>query len=201
MKRKTKKTKRNFLAKNYSESWNYLKESRKFIYAVVILFLVSFLVGFFVPAPEKITELIRSFVEKLLKETEGMSQFELMRFIFLNNLKSSFSGIVFGAFLGIFPIVSTMLNGYLVGFVSMVSAKSGGIFVLWKLLPHGIFELPAVFISLGMGLKFGTFAFQKDKSGSFISYFFNSLKVFLLIVMPLLIIAAAIEGSLIYFLG
>ena len=34
---------------------------------------------------------------------------------------------------------------------------------LFRLLPHGIFELPAIFISLGLGLRFGMFIFQKEK--------------------------------------
>lgn len=198
---KIKRGRKSILARHYLDSWKYVKESRNFIYAVVIIFLVSFLAGFFVPAPEKITELIKSFIERLLQETEGMNSPELMRFIFLNNLKSSFSGLAFGFFLGIFPIVSAIMNGYLVGFVSILSVKSGGFLVLWRLFPHGIFELPAVFISLGLGLKFGTFIFQKDKKDSFIRYFFSSIKAFALFVVPLLAAAAAIEGSLIFFFG
>jgi len=41
--------------------------------------------------------------------------------------------------------------------------QTDGFLSLWRLLPHGIFELPAVFISLGMGLKIGMFIFQKKK--------------------------------------
>jgi len=72
---------------------------------------------------------------------------------------------------------------------------------MWRLVPHGIFELPAIFISLGIGLKFGTFIFQKNKSESFRRYLWNSLQLFVLIIMPLLIAAAIIEGALITFAG
>jgi len=72
---------------------------------------------------------------------------------------------------------------------------------LWRILPHGIFELPAVFIALGMGLKFGGFIFQKEKIKSLREYFWNSLRVFLFVVLPLLIIAGIIEGTLIFFSG
>ena len=72
--------------------------------------------------------------------------------------------------------------------------------VLWRIFPHGIFELPAVFISLGLGLKLGTFIFQRNKLKAFAEFFWNSLRVFLFIVLPLLIIAAIIEGSLIFLL-
>ena len=94
-----------------------------------------------------------------------------------------------------------ILNGYLVGFVASMAVGSGGVIVLWRILPHGIFELPAVFISLGLGLKFGTFIFQKKILESFRRFLWNSLRVFLLIVLPLLIIAAIIEGCLIFIAG
>jgi len=118
-------------------------------------------------------------------------------FIILNNAKSSFLGVFFGFIYGLFPLIITLVNGYILGVVSQMSVGQGGFVVLWQLLPHGIFELPAIFISLGLGLKFGTFIFQKDKSKSFKNYLINSLKVFFLIVLPLLIVAGIIEGILI----
>jgi stage II sporulation protein M len=69
-----------------------------------------------------------------------------------------------------------------------------------NLLPHGIFELPAIFISFGMGLKFGTFLFYKEKMKKFAEFFSNSLRVFVFVILPLLVIAAIIEGSLIFLL-
>ena len=93
------------------------------------------------------------------------------------------------------------INGYVLGFVAYLVVNSDGILVLWRLFPHGIFELPAIFISLGLGLKVGTFIFQKKKFESLKKYSLNSLRVFLFIVLPLLIIASIIEGSLIYLSG
>jgi stage II sporulation protein M len=120
-----------------------------------------------------------------------------MRFIFFNNLKSSFFGMSFGILFGIFPILVTIFNGYLLGFVSAFSVAGGGVLSLWKLLPHGIFELPAIFLSLGLGLRLGTLVFQKNKQKFLKENILRSLKIFLLIVIPLLIIAAIIEASLV----
>lgn len=198
---KRKNKKRNFFIKNYSESWNYVKDSRNFIYSIILVFLAFFLIGFFLPVPKDIAEQILKFIEELLKQTENMNQSEITRFIFLNNLQSSFTGMLFGIFLGIFPLIVAMLNGYILGFVVLLSVGSEGFLVLWKLLPHGVFELPAVFISLGLGLRFGTFIFQKNKTESFRNYLWNSLKTFLFIVFPLLVVAAIIEGSLIILTG
>jgi len=186
------------LKEEYKKSWNYLKESKNFIYVIIAVFFVFVLIGFFIPAPDSLAKQILEFIEQLLGKTQGMSQGELMKFIFFNNLQSSFYGMIFGVLLGIFPMIATIANGYLLGFVASISVENTGLLVLWRLLPHGIFELPAIFISLGLGLKFGMFIFQKRKLESFKEYFSNSLRVFFLIVLPLLIIAGIIEGSLIF---
>jgi stage II sporulation protein M len=196
MKKKTKE--KNFFKKNYIEGWNYLKDSRNFIFAIVLIFLIFAFIGAFVPAPEPVVEKIKEFVSEILEKTEGMSQNELIGFIFFNNFQSSLTSMIFGVFFGILPLISTIMNGYLVGYIASIGVNAGGFLILWRLLPHGIFELPAIFISLGLGLKLGTFILQKEKMESLKNYSINSLKVFLLIVLPLLIIAAIIEGSLIY---
>lgn len=197
-----KKNKKNFdLKREYRESLDYIKETKNFIYIVVAIFLFFVLVGFFLPAPESLAEQIFEFIEGLLEKTSGMSQGDLMSFIFFNNLKSSFFGMVLGLLLGIFPMMSVIINGYVLGFVGSLSVKTNGFLVLWRLLPHGIFELPAIFISLGLGLKLGMFIFQKNRVKSFREYLWNSLRVFLFVVIPLLVVAAIIEGSLIFIFG
>lgn len=195
------KNKKFNLKKEYGKSWNFVKESRNFIYSVISVFFIFSLIGFFIPAPAMISGQILKFIEELLLKTQNMGNFELIKFIFFNNIQSSFFGMIFGAFLGIFPFMAIVANGYVLGFVASLAVNSEGVFVLWRLFPHGIFELPAIFISLGLGLKIGTFIFKKKKFESLKEYSLNSLRVFLFIVLPLLIIAAIIEGSLIYFVG
>ncbi len=183
----------------YKKSWDYIRESKNFIYVIIGIFLLFGIIGFFIPAPESIYIKIIDFIKEILEKTKGMSQSELINFIISNNLKSTFFGIIIGAFFGLFPIISALANGYLLGFVSAISVSNGGILSLWRILPHGVFELPAVFISLGLGLRLGMFIFQKNKLKFFRNNLINSLKVFLLIVIPLLIIAGIIEGTLMVF--
>ena len=195
------KSKKFNLKKEFNKSLNYIKESKNFIYIVIAIFFFFAFVGFFIPTPDSISEQLLKFIQELMEKTAGMNQWELIQYIFLNNLQSSFFGLVLGVFFGIFPIITTIVNGYILGFVSIKVVSVEGIFVLWRLFPHGIFELPAVFISLGLGLKFGSFIFQKKKFDSLKDYFVNSLRVFFFIVFPLLVIAAIIEGSLIALFG
>ena len=200
-KKRSKKKRQGFFSRNYKLSWKFLKESRNFIYFIIGVFLLFVLIGYFVPTPDFLKERILKMIENLLNQTEGLGQFELIKFILLNNLQASFSGLIFGVFLGIFPVLVAIANGYLLGFVAVRVALSEGISALFSLLPHGIFELPAVFISLGLGLKLGTFIFRKNIKESFKNYFLESLRVFVFIIIPLLIIAAIIEGTLIFILG
>ncbi|MBU1252304.1 MAG: stage II sporulation protein M [Nanoarchaeota archaeon] len=188
---------RSFFKKNYALSWDYVKETKNFIYASLGLFFLFVFAGAFLPISPEIEKALIELINKLILTTEGMSSSELIAFILLNNVQSSFLGVLYGTVFGIFPVVSGIVNGYLLGFVVSKSVESEGIFILWRLFPHGIFELPALFLSLGMGLKLGSFVFQKDKLKSLKEYLINSLRVFVLVIIPLLIIAAVIEGSLI----
>ncbi len=189
------------LNEEYKKSWKYIKESKNFIYLVMGIFFVFTFIGFFIPAPDFLIHQILNFIQELIEKTKGMSQEELISFIFLNNLNSSFFGMVLGIFFGVFPVIAVIINGYLLGFVASLSVQDGGILVLWRVLPHGIFELPAIFISLGLGLKLGMFIFHKKKIESFRNYLWNSLRVFFFVVVPLLIIAGIIEGTFIFLSG
>ena len=185
------------LIEEYKESWNYIKSSKVFIFVIIGIFLGFVLIGFFVPAPETLGEQILNFIQELLFKTSELSGVEMIRFILLNNLQSSFLSMVLGIALGIFPIMTAIANGYLLGFVSNLSVQEGGFSTLLMLLPHGIFEIPAIFLSLGIGLRLGCLIFRKKEYKRFRLHAFSALKVFVLIVVPLLIIAAIIEGVLI----
>lgn len=187
------------LKREYKKSWDYLKDSKKFLWIVLGIFLAFVLIGLFVPPSEAISQKIFEFIEEILVKTEGMSQSQLISFILFNNIQASFIGMIFGIFLGIFPIISTIVNGYLLGFVFSLIIQNEGISSLWRILPHGIFELPAMFISFALGIRIGVSIFNKKKFGDLKENLFSSLKTFILIVVPLLVLAALIEGTLIFF--
>ena len=180
----------------FKDALSYLKETLNFVYIIVALFFISALIAF--SFPEQFT-----FFDEVLKgiidEIEGLNFFELIWFIFQNNVSSAFFAMILGIFLGIAPIVNALLNGSILGYVYFLASSQEGFWVIRLLLPHGIFELPAVFIALGLGAKWGMFMFagKGKRRIEFVRRFFGSIKVFLTIVLPLLIIAAIIEGLLI----
>jgi stage II sporulation protein M len=197
------------LREEYSRSLSFIRESKNFIYIAILLFLIFAVIAFFFKdmvnsffistLNVNLNENILTFVENLVRRTEGMSLSQLIGFIFVNNIQSSFLGMILGIIFCIFPFMAVVTNGYLLGFVAKISVETEGIFVLWRILPHGIFELPAVLISLGLGFRLGSVLFRGNSSLK--HDLINSFRVFLLIISPLLIIAAIIEGFLMIFLS
>jgi stage II sporulation protein M len=175
----------------WQESLAYIVESRKFIYLAVLLFLLSGLLGFLFPNSF-------TFFDETLKElahkTDGLGPIGLILFIFGNNIMSSFVALFFGAIIGIVPFFNILVNGALVGYVLARAIDVAGVSVVLKLVPHGIFELPAIFIAIGLGMRWGMFVFRPNKKKAFLARGMKSLKVFLVIIVPLLVIAAIIEG-------
>jgi len=186
------------LARFTREGWRYMLESKIYIYMAIALFFISLLGGFFLAG---YLEPFYSMIVKSIFESAGsLSGAQLGFFIFFNNFKSAFLALFLGIFLGIFSIFNVLFNGSLIGYVLKILWGESGFTQFWKLLPHGIFELPALFISWGLGIRMGMFIFSKNPAGEMKRRFEESLKTFFFIVVPLLIIAAIIETLLIAFL-
>ena len=191
-----------FIYRNFKLGLEYLKEVRNYVWFSLALFFGLGVFGFLFPVFFEVQ--ILNLIKELLEQTKGLGAFGLIRFIFMNNLKSSFFALALGIFFGLVPFVVLLVNGYVLGFVASKSVAVEGVSVLWRLLPHGIFEIPAVMISIGLGIRLGLFLFifkGENKKKEFFCWLLNSLRVFVFIVIPLLVIAAIIEGFLIWAMG
>jgi stage II sporulation protein M len=190
---------KNFFAENYSKSWKFLREARWYVVFALGIFSLLFLIGFAFPIFFQME--IFNFLANLSSRLDGKGAGYLFGYIFLNNLRASFLAIFLGVFFGVVPLVNAITNGYLIGFVSRYAVNQGGIFILWRLLPHGIFELPAVIMSIGIGLKIGIELFKKDFWKRLKYNLKEGLRFFVFVVIPLLLIAAAIESLLVVGVG
>jgi len=199
--KKKSKTNESFFSRNYKLSWNYLKESRKAIYLSIVLFILFFVIAIIFPAPALIEEQIKDIIKQLIDKFEGKNLLQTMFMIFGNNALVSLIGLFLGILFSFVPLVLAISNGYMIGYVSKIVVSKTSIFEMWRLLPHGIFELPAVFISLGLGLRLGLSLFYKNADKKIIERLKKSLRVFIFVVLPLLVVAAVIEGLLIKIIG
>ena len=200
--KRNEKKKRGYFSMQYSLCWSYIKESKNFIWIILLVLLFSVLLGF-VYQPLWVVDIIREYIENLLMKTQGLNFWQMIIFILNNNLKVSFFSMVAGIFLGIFPLAATFSNGYVLGFVAEKAVVAEGAFSLLRLFPHGIFEFPALILSLALGVKFGFFFTAKKgkRAKELKRRLEESLRVFLFVILPLLIVAAIIEGALIIVLG
>lgn len=184
----------------YRQLWKFIKESRIYFLIIGLIFAASIIIGLIFPV--FFIDFIKQFIEQISAKTAGMNFLQLFAFILANNLQTAFIGMIFGALFGILPVVFSLFNGYVLGFVSGKVVLLSGASNLWRLFPHGIFEIPAVILSLGLGLRLGMFFLAKKgkRKREFFHTFFNSIKVFFYIILPLLIIASLIESWLIVML-
>ena len=179
----------------------YLYELRYFLGIVVTLFLLAMVLGYIVneTSPDTAKSLLSGLQDKA-SELSDQPPLLMMLGIFANNVFGALVALVFGLAAGIFPLFFVISNGMVVGVVlQMLVAKLGagmGVLVfLLGILPHGIFELPAIFISTAIGLKLGYLVIVSiiKRRDLFTGELLNGLLIFLFWVVPMLLVAAAIE--------
>jgi stage II sporulation protein M len=121
--------------------------------------------------------------------------------LFLNNLQASVLGVLVGLIPFLFlPLLGIFSNAAVLGLV--FSSYQATAIPLWKLvvlgiLPHGIFELTAVFLCYAMGICICWNLTKKivghRKRENMKDLLQNCLRTTALIVVPLLITAALVE--------
>lgn len=184
-----------------------LKRNKNSIAAGIILFIIGSVAGYiFYLGNPGIGDPEESPVFSALKEK--FSFFETLNtpgkilFIFLNNLLVVVLSIFLGAILGLFPIFAALLNGFVMGMVSGAVVESEGVgYLLAGVAPHGIFELPAILVAIGLGLKLGyliistiiSILLSKPTRDNDFKIFFRELKPALMVIVLLLCIAAFVE--------
>lgn len=178
------------------DDWAYLKSIRGYILFAVALFALTTIMGYF--AAEIDPEMAASWTKELemLKWIMNQPPILIMIIIFLKNLLSCAMAILLGLGLGLVPLLVVTSNGFLLGIVSYgVIQKAGVLYLLAGILPHGIIELPTVFLSIAIGFRLGHLLIftllreEADLSGE------TRIAVHFLLrwIMPLLLVAAAIE--------
>jgi uncharacterized membrane protein SpoIIM required for sporulation len=117
--------------------------------------------------------------------------------IMTNNLSVSFAAFAGGILAGLGTIYLMIFNGILIGVVAVACQRAGLSLSLWSFVaPHGVLELPAIFIAGGAGLLLGKGLVAPGMLPRRESLTESAaLAVRLLLgVIPMLIVAGLIEG-------
>ena len=117
--------------------------------------------------------------------------------IMTNNIAVSLAACATGMLAGIGPAVMMLFNGLLIGVVGSACARAGMGVALWSFVaPHGVLELPAIFIAGGAGLLLGKgmlFPGTLPRRDSIAEAGRDAVRL-LLGVLPVLVVAGVIEG-------
>lgn len=117
--------------------------------------------------------------------------------IMTNNLSVSFAAFAMGITGGIGTIWMMLMNGLLIGVIGAATWKAGMALQLWSFVaPHGVLELPAIFIAGGAGLEIARgllFPGMLPRKVSLARAGRRASKL-VLGVIPLLVVAGLLEG-------
>lgn len=169
---------------------------KKWLIVAASLFIFGMILGL-VASPDLITnELTR--LEETSSGIASWPSVAIFIFILLKNVTALLFSFILAPALCIIPVISLVTNGWLLSVVSVVVAEQKSIgFVLAGILPHGIFEIPALIIGGAAALSFGlsvvTGAISKAKRAEIIPSFQKNLR-YLAVAFILLFPAALIEA-------
>jgi len=170
---------------------------KRWIFVAVGLFAIGMAVGLAIP-----TDIADFLAEDLAALEElgtilGPFQITTAIFIFFKNVSALLISFIFSPLLCLTPILALLVNGGLLSFISsaVVQEESLGL-LLAALLPHGIFELPALIMGEAAALSFGAMAIvaliSKKKRNQLLPNLKQNLR-YLVIAFALLLPAAIIE--------
>lgn len=182
---------------NKEQAFQYIRGIRKEIGCMFLLFLISAVIGYItaIMYPDMVVRSLEE-LEGLVELLKNLSLIEIMFLIFLNNALKSLLILVLGVGLGIVPFLFIAYNGYFLGIFShKIIMEQGYLYLVAGILPHGIIEIPMVVISAAIGLRLGFkgLASLKGKSVHLKEEIITGVKFFFYWIMPLLLVAAAVE--------
>ena len=169
---------------------------KRWIFVAIGLFGVGIASG--LATPVSIAELFSEDLAAIRELAAILEPFQITTaiFIFLKNVSALLISFVFSPILCLVPILALTVNGWLISFISVavVQEESLGL-LLAGLLPHGIFELPALIMGEAAALSFGALtivALVSKKKDLLLPGLKQNLR-YLLIACTLLLPAAIIE--------
>lgn len=127
------------------------------------LFMIGIWMGEQLPQinPKMAADLKREAIQKFAEIAKWMRQLPPGAEFFViwaNNINASLTAVLFGMLLPLIPLGFLLMNGVLIGlFQNMMQVENGlnPVRFYLSLAPHGILELPAFFIAVFLGIRFG----------------------------------------------
>lgn len=178
-----------------------LRRSKRAILVAAGLFGIGLVLGLAVALTADLTT-IEDVMGQLMDTIKNMISEPTAARISLQNIRAVLVVSVLSVVtLGIAPVAAVAINGLVIGFVlgfSLRTPELGAGFFLAGVLPHGVIEIPAFLLGLGMALRLAAVVFSpfpgKTRGESLKQAAGETLSV-LALVVPLLLMAATIEAT------
>jgi Uncharacterized membrane protein len=172
---------------------------KPYILILTLVFSATFLAG--VLAPSSTRQNMTNAFQVVADNYRGLSGGKLFFTILLHNVMASIIVLISGVFVGIVPTFAIGANGFVLGVVYRQTSEVVGYSkAALKVLPHGVFELPALLIAASYGLWLGVMVVRRmqGKESTLLRFHIeHAFRRYFAIVFPLLIAAAGIETFLI----
>ncbi|OED30286.1 stage II sporulation protein M [Methanosphaera sp. WGK6] len=116
---------------------------KKYVLIAIVLFIISIILG--VLFVDSFKPFLIEIINNLIEETPTIEFLSL----FQHNLQANLLIMIGGIFFSVFSICTLMINGAVLG--SLSTFTSLDVYLLY-IIPHGIFEFTALFISFATAL-------------------------------------------------
>jgi stage II sporulation protein M len=128
----------------------------------------------------------------------AMPPWKLAGAIFLNNAVKTILAILLGTVMGFVPGIFLLANGVALGIAFSLSIQTRGAWLsILAILPHGVIELPAVFLGTSIGLLLGMHTIKRLRGRSETAMpgeLSRAMRFYCTVIAPLLLLAALVEA-------
>ena len=181
----------NVLKRHYTRALSTLYQARYCMLIALLVYAASCLGGW-IYADE--LGFFQQAASSLAGKFAGKGGAAFVYSLFIHNLVATYITMCLLTLWGGLPMVTAIANGLILGWVVVTAGGASLADAAIMLVPHGMFEWPAMLIAWGVGLWRGAgYRFSADP-GTYFQRWKRSNQVFFLIVLPLLLLAAIVEG-------
>ena len=176
----------------------YLRRLLPYLSASLTVFAFGMILG--VVVANRIPGLADRFADTLadfVQMFSALPPWKLAGAIFMNNAVKTLLAIMLGTLLGFVPSIFLLANGVALGVALSLSIQARGVWLsILAIFPHGVLELPAVFLGTSIGLLLGMQTLMRLRGRSetpILSELTPAFRFYCTVIAPLLLLAALVE--------
>ncbi len=190
----------------YRQNWRIMKGLKTAVFAQLIALLGAILLGAYLASRFEFSTALKAELtgDNMTDNLQSLQLYlaALPLFIFFQNIRALVLQSLLGVFtFGVLGILVFMMPWSVISFVTMqfyLAGQNPFMFLLATVVPHAVIELPALLIAAAAGLRWHAVVIapppRQTLSEAFLQAAAEFVRLFVGVVIPLLLIAAMVEG-------